>query len=233
MSSFKKPKVIILIGPPGSGKGTQANLLAEKFGLYFWDTSKIVGRVIEEAKKGEYVKVEGEKYYFEKEKRLREEGKLWDPPFLTFIVKKKLKEVAKEGKGISLIGSPRTLYEAERITPLLKKLYGAKNITVILIKLSERESIWRNSHRRECGLIRHPILYTKETEKLTECPIDGSELVTRRDDTSKIIKTRLREYEERTLPLVDYLKKQRVKIKKVNGEQSVADVFENVLEAIK
>jgi len=226
-------QVIIIVGPPGSGKGTQAELLAEKFDLYHWDTSKIIGKIIEEAKKGEFITIEGKKYYFEEEKKLRKEGKLWDPPFIVYSVKEKLKELAKEGKGIALVGSPRTLYEGEKITPLLKKLYGAKNIKVIVIKLSAKESIWRNSHRRECELIRHPILYTKETAKLTKCPFDGSKLVFRRDDTPEIIKVRLKEYKEKTFPLIELFKKQGLKVKKVNGEQTVADVFADILKALK
>lgn len=230
---MKIPSIIIILGSPGSGKGTQANLLAEKFDLYFWDTSKIVGKVIEEAKKGEYVRIEGKRYYFEEEKKLRERGKLWNPPFLTFIVKGKLKELAKERKGIVLIGSPRTLYEAKRIIPFLKRLYGAKNIKVILIKLSKSESLWRNSHRRECELVRHPILYTKETRKLTRCPLDGSKILARRDDTPKIIKVRLKEYKKRTLPLINYLKKQSLKVKKINGLQSVEAVFNDILRYLR
>ena len=91
-----------------------------------------------------------------------------------------------------MTGSPRTLYEGKRIIPLLKKLYGTKNIKIILIKVSAEESIFRNSHRRICELMRHPILYTKETIKLTRCPLDGSKLIRRKglDDpeTIKVVK---------------------------------------------
>ena len=141
---MKKPSVIIVLGQPGSGKGTQAELLAEKFNLYHWETSKIVGKIIEEAKKGEFATIEGKRYYFEKEKDLRKKGKLWDPPFVFYFAGKKLAELAKEKKGIVLSGTPRTLYEGQRIIPLLKKLYGNKNVVVIALKLSAKESIWRN-----------------------------------------------------------------------------------------
>jgi len=232
-SENQKPKIIILFGPPGSGKGTQAELLAEKFNLYHWETSRIIGKIIEEARRGESIKVQGEKYYFEKEKQLRREGKLWDPPFVAHLIKEKLNELAKDKKGIVLAGSPRTIYEGERVVPLLKRLYGVKNIKVVLVKLSERESLWRNSHRKECELMRHSILYTKETAKLTKCPFDGSKLDIRKDDTSETIKVRLREYRRQTYPVVALFKKQGLKIKNINGEQSVADVFKDILRAVK
>ncbi len=226
-------RIIILIGPPGAGKGTQAGLLAERFNLYHWETSHIIGKMIEEAKKGQFVKVEGRKYYFEEEKRLSESGKLWDPPFLVYSVKKKFHELAREDKGIVLVGSPRTLYEGEKIVPLLKKLYRIKNILVVRIRLSAKESLWRNSHRRECELMRHPILYTKETAKLSRCPIDGSKLILRVDDKPEIIKRRLREYRQRTFPLIKLFEKKGLTIKSVNGSRPPAEVFKNILKAVK
>lgn len=230
---MKNKLVIILLGPPGSGKGTQAGLLAEKLNLYYLETAKIGERRINEAKEGEYIRVEGKKYYFENEKRLWQTGKLWSPPFITHIIREKIKELAEEEKGVIFAGSPRTLYEGKEIAPLLKKLYGKENIKVILLTLSAKETIFRNSHRRICELMRHPIVYSKETEKLNFCPLDGSKLAKRKGlDEPETIKIRLREYQERTLPLVEYFKKQGIEVKKVVGEQSVADVFKDILKAI-
>src|SRR3989344_1494151 len=228
-----KERVIILLGPPGSGKGTQAGLLAEKFDIFHWETSKIMGNIIQAAKKREYVRIEGKKYYFEDERKLREKGILWSPPFTAYCVEKKIKELAKEKKGIVFTGSPRTLYEGKKVTPLLKQLYGSKNIKAISITLSEKESLWRNSHRKECELMRHPIVYTKETTKLTKCPFDDSKLVIRKDDNPETIKVRLKEYRERTSPLINYFKKQGLKVKTVKGEQSVQGVFKDILRALR
>ena len=171
-SKIQNPKIVILLGPPGAGKGTQAELLSDELNLYYFETAKIGERRIKEAKKGEYIKVEGKKFYFANEKKLWESGKLWSPPFITALVKDEIKKLAKQNKGIVFAGSPRTLYEGKKIIPLLKKLYGEKNIKVILIELSEKESIFRNSHRRICKLMRHPILWTKETKNLTICPLE-------------------------------------------------------------
>jgi len=228
-----KPLVIIIIGPPGSGKGTQAELLAEKFNLHYIETAKAGEERIKKAKKGEYIKVEGKKYYFEKQKKLWLTGKLWDPPFITCLMQDKIRGLFKSGKNLVLAGTPRTLYEGKKIIPLLKKMYGIKNIKIILIEITAEESIWRNSHRRICELLRHPILYAKETQNLKFCPFDGSKLVKRkRLDDPKTIKIRLQGYQERTLPLIDYFKKEKLLVKKINGSPPPAIVFENILKVL-
>lgn len=226
--------VIILLGPPGSGKGTQAGLLAEKLNLYYLETAKVGEKAIAEAKKGEFVKVRGKKYFFEKEKELWKKGILWSPPFITYLMKKKIKELQKMDENLVLAGSPRTLYEGRAVMPFLEKLYDKKNIRIVLIDVSAKESIFRNSHRRICQLMRHPILYSPETKNLKICPLDGSKLIKRKKlDDPETIKVRLKQYKERTLPLIGYLRKRRLKVKKVNGEGPVAKVFDRILKALK
>ncbi len=226
-------QVIILLGPPGSGKGTQAELLAEKLNLYYLETSRIIDANLKNIKKDDFIIVKGKKYFLIEEKKMRERGKLMSPPLIVFWIKNKIKELAKVGKGLSIAGSPRTLYEGKEVTPFLKKLYKASNIKIILITLSPEQSIWRGTRRRICKLMRHPILYTQETAKLRKCPLDGSRLIIRKDDTREVIKVRLKEYQERTLPLIDYFKKHGLQIKEVNGEQSVEAVFQDILKALK
>jgi len=229
-----KKLVAILIGPPGAGKGTQAGLLAEKFNLAYPETSKIGEERIKSAKKGEYVKVGGKKYYFEKQKQLWLRGELWDPPFITYLMKDKIKELFNLGKSLVLAGSPRTLYETQNLMPLLEKLYGKKNIKIILIEVSAKESIYRNSHRRICELFRHPILYNKETKNLKTCPLDGSKLLKRKGlDDPKTIKIRLEQYKNRTFPIIKFLKEKRFIVRHINGQGSVADVFKRVLNSIR
>ena len=234
-SPFKnqKSKIIIILGPPGSGKGTQAELLVERFNLFHFETSEIIEKNLAAAKKGDFVKVGNKKYFLSEEKKLRESGKWMSPSLIAFWVKTKIKELAKEGKGIVFSGSPKTLYEAEEITLLIKRLYGVANVEIILIEQKPEVSIWRNTHRRICQLMRHSILYTEETAKLKKCPFDGSKLIFREDKNPEVIKSKLKEFQERTLPIIDYFKKQGLKIKRINGEQSVADVFKNILKALR
>lgn len=233
MKLFKTmSQVIIILGSPGSGKGTQAELLASKFGFFQWETSSIIGRIIDEAKKGEFIEIEGKKYFFEKQREIRRKGLLWGGCFVFYFSKKKLEELAEEGKGVVMSGSPRNVEETERLIPLLKKLYGAKNIVMLALAVSSKAAIWRNTHRRECELATHSILYTKETEKLTKCPLDGSKLMRRKDDDPELIKTRLKRYQEETSPVFEVFRKEGIKVKEINGEQSVADVFKDILKAL-
>lgn len=223
----------MVIGSPGAGKGTQVNLLSEKLGFYHFKTSAIVGRIIEEADPGSFVEIEGDKYYFEEQKKLRADGKLWDDAFVTYFTNEKVKELHGEGKNIIFDGYPRTLYEAKHTIPILKDLYGKDNVEFLYIEISEEEAIFRNTHRRECELMRHPVLYSEENSKLTKCQIDGSDLVERKDDDSEIIKVRLGEFREKTMSILSVVEEENIKIHNINGSPAPVKVFENVLKAIE
>jgi len=234
---MQNKKVVILFGPPGAGKGTQAELLSEKLNLYYFETSKVLETKFKEAEAlandspERFVEISGEKYDILNEKKLWKEGILCSPPFVAYLVKEKIKKLSEEGQNLVLAGSPRTLVEGKEVVPLLKELYGLENIKIILIEISPEQTIYRNSHRRICELMRHPILYTKETENLTVCPLDGSKLIKREGlDDPEVIKIRLKEYKERTLPLLEYFKGENLGVAMINGEQSVAGVFKDILE---
>ena len=227
-------KIIILLGPPGSGKGTQATLLAEKLDLYYFETSNIIEMAVHSHRAEEHVEVDGQKYTFGHEKELWEKGILCSPPFVVFLVEKKINELFQSGKGIVFAGSPRTMHEGEKVIPQIEALYGQKNIKIILLELSPEQTIFRNSNRKICELMRHPVLYTEETKNLEHCPLDGSKLLKRTGlDDPETIKVRIKEYEERTLPLVGFFEKAGLGVKKVNGEQSVEGVHKDILEALE
>ncbi len=235
-----KPLIIIIFGAPGAGKGSQAELLAEKFSLYYFETSKILEQKFAEAENlsesspERFIEVEGSKYDILNEKKIWKDGILCSPAFVAYLAQEKIKLLAEEGKNLVIAGSPRTVYEGGRIIPLLKNLYGEKNIKVILIEISPKESIFRNSHRRICELMRHPILYSKETKNLKNCPVDGSKLLKRKGlDDPETIKVRLEEYKNRTLPVLELFEKEGIKIEKINGEQTISNVFEGILKELK
>lgn len=230
----KTKRVIILIGPPGSGKGTQAYILDERMpNSFYFETSKIIEANVMGAKEGDVVFVKGKKYSLVHEGKLWKTGILCTPAVVSFWVKEKFKELADEGRGLVIAGSPRTLPEGEEVMPVLEKLYEKEHISIIELTLSAEQSIWRNSHRRICGLFRHPILYTEETKRLTHCPIDGSKLLKREGlDDPETVKVRLKEYTERTKPLIEFFRKKGYKMKKVNGEQTPEEVANDILHAI-
>ena len=224
-------QVVILFGPPGAGKGTQSELLSEKLNLYYLETSKVLEKEFKKPSQKVF-NVSGQNFKIADEKKLWLGGKLNSPPFVTELIKKNVKRLAERNESLIMAGSPRTVYETKIIIPLLKKLYK-KNIKVFLIEISPKETIFRNSHRRICELMRHPILWSKETKNLKICPLDGSKLVKRKGlDDPKTIKIRLQEYKNRTVPIFDIFKQHKIKIKKINGEQSVDSVFKDILKSL-
>jgi len=229
-----KKSIIILMGPPGSGKGTEAGLLAEKFGLYSFETSKLLEAAFAKTKKGDYFEVDGKKYSLTEEKKLWERGILNSPRFVAKVVISKIEELFRSGEDIIFSGSPRTLEEGKIVIPFLERTYGKKNISVMLLEIPAKETVFRNSRRRICQLMRHPILYSKENEKLKFCPLDGSRLLRRKGlDDPASIKVRLEEYENRTYPMLDYFKERGLKVKKINGMGSVSLVFNRLLSVLK
>lgn len=233
-------KVIILFGPPGAGKGTQSELLSEKMGLYLFETSKMLEREFKQVEQmpstapERFVEIESEKFDILNEKEIWKKGELCSPPWVTYLTIKELTRLHNDGDNIIMSGSPRTIYEAEREMPVLADLYGRENIKIAMIEISAEVTITRNTHRKICELMRHSILFSKETEKLKICPIDGSNLVKRKDlDDPETIKTRLVQYKDRTLPLFKYFEENGFKVAKINGEGSVAEVHQQILNIIE
>ncbi|MEK7664261.1 MAG: nucleoside monophosphate kinase [Patescibacteria group bacterium] len=226
-------KVIIIFGPPGAGKGTQSELLSEKLGYYHLESSKVLERCFKNENPNKTFTVEGKDYNVGDEIANWEKGILTSPPFVTALMMNEFKKLHQDGKGFILSGSPRTVYEAEKEMPVLSELYGKNNIKIAMIEISADVTIFRNTHRKICELMRHSILFSKETENLKLCPLDGSKLVKREHlDDPETIRTRLVQYEERTLPLFDYFKNNGFNVKKIDGERTVAEVHQEILSKI-
>jgi adenylate kinase len=229
-----KKRAVIFLGAPGCGKGTQSQLLADTFDLYLLDTSKILERKFHTDKGDEFLVVDGKRYYVKHERKIWKEGKLCSPPFVAQVLRQAVKKLFEKGEDIVFSGSPRTLYEAERIIPFLISLYGKKNIHVVFLNLSVQESIRRNSNRKICTLMRHSILHHKEMEKLSICPLDGSKLVRRKSlDDPETIKVRWKEFRERTLPVLGFLKRSGVPVHTMSGSKTPDIVFRSVVCALK
>lgn len=234
MEKLSNKKIVILLGPPGSGKGVEGTLLSERFNLYHFETSKILEREFNNSDDQGFLEVEGEKYYYSDEKNNWKNGKLVSPPVVVELISKEIKRLHEREEGIIFSGSPRTIYEGERVIPLLVDLYGKDNIDIIIFGVKPETTIWRNSHRRICELMRHPILFNEETENLTKCPLDGSKLLKREGlDDVETIKVRLKEYQERTKPLIEYIKKQGLRFNEIDAEGSVEAVYREILKKIE
>jgi len=232
MKKCNKP-IVIIMGPPGSGKGTQALLLVDKLGLYYYEPSKIIEAKVMNAKKGDYEVINRKKFSLLDEKNKWMTGILNSPELISFWGKKIFENVAASNQGIVLAGTPRTVYEAGKVMPLLSKLYQKKNIKTILLTLKPEDTMYRNSHRKICSLMRHPILYNNDTKHLKTCPLDGSKLVERKGlDDPESIKVRLKEYKNRTMPVIDYLKKHKYFVKTVSAAPAPSVIFNNILKAL-
>ena len=220
-------QIVIFIAPPGAGKGTQADLLAEKFDFAHVETSKLGEAKIKDE---ELVKKDPETA---EAKRNFESGKLFPPPWTMKLVMEKVNELAAEDKSVIFSGSPRTLYEVEHELPEFEKLYRRDDIKIFYITLGEEESVKRNSERRICEKNRHPIPrpeYDPKFKGITVCPQDGSPIITRTLDKPEIIRERYRVFLRDTTPVLDYFKEKDYKVIEINGEQPIEKVFNDIME---
>lgn len=226
-------QVIFLFGPPGAGKGVQAELLSEKLGYYHFESSKVIEKCLKTESSDTVFDIEGGHYKVADEQALWVAGNLNSPPFVVFLMLEKIKELAADEKSVIFSGSPRSVYEAEREIPSIKELFGLKNIHFFLLEIKPETTIARNSNRRICELMRHSILFSKESENLTMCPLDGSKLVRRKGlDDPETIKNRLNIYRDQTRPVVKFMEKEGIKVVKIDGEKNVAEVHQNIVDSL-
>ena len=223
---MKDSRVFIIYGPPGSGKGTQAKKLAQKFNLEHFDTGRVIEKIVHDPQKQDDSIIQRERKNFET-------GILCTPEWVAEIILEVIKDLHKQNKGIIFSGSPRTLPEAKEIISLIEELYGKENIYVIEINVKPETSIFRNSHRRVCKKCGFPLIYTPKNEKLKECPKCGGDIVTRILDKPEVIKIRINQYKTRTEPINNFLEKRGIKVREVDGEPLPEDVFKDILRVIK
>jgi adenylate kinase len=213
---------IMLYGFPGSGKGTQANFLAEKLALVHFDTGKVLEAAVHDPKRQKDPIIARERNFFDT-------GKLMTPEFVSKELQRHARQIAKAGLGVVFSGSPRTIGEAHELVPLLEELYGTQHVYACYLDISSAESIRRNSARLICRECSRPFLssYYPKT-KPTHCPVCGGTLYKRTLDNPGVIKTRQQEFEERTKPILKYLKSRGYSIKKFDGSPAPFALFKKL-----
>lgn len=222
--NLNSKKVVAIFGPPGSGKGTQATLTAEKYNLFNLDTGKFLEKLLFDPKNFKNKEIQ-------RERKNYESGILLTPEFVLKFISKKINELAREGEGIVFSGSPRTYFEAfgDRknigVVNILDKLYGKKNIFYFILDVSDNDSIKRNSARTICSVCGGQLLSILKM-KFNVCPFCGGGLRKRKDDNPEIIKKRLVEFRERTMPVINELIKRGYKVNKIDGTVMPYKVFE-------
>lgn len=218
-------KIIILYGSPGAGKDTQAEKIAEKYGLYHFKTSYFLKKIA-------YNPALQNNPIIKRERENLETGKLMTPSWVSEIVKKESDNLIDKVRGFIFNGTPRTLYEAQEIIPYWEFIFGKENISVVEIVIKPETTIFRNTHRRVCQKCGNSLLYTPGIEKISRCPVCGGPIVVRVDDKEDIIKVRLEEYREHTEPIFDYLRSKNYEIIEIDGEPSPEKVTEQIFLAL-
>ena len=210
---------IIMLGAPGAGKGTQAKMIAEKYGIPHVSTGDIFRANI---KNGTELGMEAKKYM--------DQGQLV-PDELT--VKILLDRVAQDDckNGYVLDGFPRTIPQAEVLDKALTELGDAIDFTID-VNVPDENIVKRMSGRRaclSCGTTYHIEHIPPKKEGI--CDKCGQELVLRDDDKPETVSKRLKVYHEQTQPLIDYYTKQGV-LKTVDGTAALDKVFQAIVEIL-
>lgn len=218
---------VIIYGPTGSGKGTQANLLADRTDILHLDTGRLLESIVHDPLRQRSKTVR-------RERKLFDTGFLMTPRFVAGEVMRKINRIARAGFGIALSGSPRTLYEAKRLLPFLEKTYGRKNIYFILLEVPFAISVSRNIARRICRSCGRPLLSAYVDIKTPKfCPVCGGALYKRSLDAPNVQKKRVEEYVNRTEPIFSYVKEQGYPMEKFDGRPAPAKVSEAIYAYLK
>jgi adenylate kinase len=222
---------IIIYGPPGSGKGTQAQLLAERLGIAHFDTGRYLRKLLSDPRRQK-------NKIIQRERQINEAGRLNTPAWILKIVSQKVKKIAALDEGIIFSGSPRTLFEAfgnkkqTGLIQLLEKYYGKRNIFIFILKVPLEESLKRNSSRLFCSSC-HSTLMGWVKKKINRCPFCGGKLQQRKDDRKEIIFTRLKEYQERTNPIIKELQGRRYKIINIDGAPAPYKIHQKIVSSLR
>ncbi len=214
--------LIILLGPPGAGKGTQAEKIIKEYQMSYVSTGDILRAA-----------VKAQTPLGKKAKQYMDQGQLVPDELVVAIVKEKLAE-QDQSTGALLDGFPRTVAQAEFLDQALPGI-GQKIDRVLSIEVEEEELIERLTGRRvcrDCGANFH--VKFKPPKVRNVCDQCGGDLYQRDDDTLETVKERLAVYKEQTEPLIAFYEAKQL-LSKIDGNQNIEKVsmqVKTVLDAI-
>ena len=211
---------VVLLGPPGAGKGTQAKLLREKFEACQVSTGDILRKAVaDQSPLGK----EASAYI--------RRGDLVPDGVIVKLVAERLKE--KDcAQGFILDGFPRTIPQAQSLEEILQKM-GLGLQSVLLVQVPHRIIVERLAGRRtckDCGALYHLKFNASASESV--CDRCGGELLQRDDDREETISARLKVYDKQTAPLADYYR-QRGILREIDGVGSVDDIRNRLIKALE
>jgi len=213
---------IILLGPPGAGKGTQAKAIVARYGIPQISTGDILRE--NRAQGTELGK---------RAAAIMDRGELVPDELVCDMVAARLAQ-SDCVRGFILDGFPRTVKQAEWLDGLLAKSAASTPAPVVIsLKVDYNDVLRRLAGRRSCpacGRIYN--VYFQPPRVPDVCDVDGSKLVARQDDSEAVISERLKAYEKQTLPLADYYRR-RGRLREVSGDASVERVTTEILKAIE
>jgi adenylate kinase len=214
---------IVMLGPQGSGKGTQAELLSTRLNIPTISSGSLFRLEVE--KKTDLGKLIA---------KFTEAGEFVPWEIAEQIINQRLSE-PDTSHGLILDGFPRNVEQAKALAKIFEKT--KRQLTdVIYIKISEEEALRRLSGRRvclnkKCEAIYH-IEFNQPRGNIEKCDRCGSDLVQRADDTPEAIRRRLDLYQRETAPLIDFYKQCGI-LREINGEQSVVQVAESIASVLR
>ncbi|MBR2802872.1 MAG: adenylate kinase [Erysipelotrichaceae bacterium] len=211
---------LLIIGAPGTGKGTMSELLIEKYGVIHISTGDMLR---ESVAAGTEVGLKAQSYMTA--------GLLVPDEVIHGVIVERLAKPDID-QGFLMDGYPRTLAQAADLDGILKEL-GKKIDCVINLELDEEVLVGRITGRRtcpQCKAIYHVVNKPPRVEGI--CDVCGSELVTRKDDTAESLKTRLNAYHESTRPVIEYYEKQGL-VRTIDANHAPEEVFASIRKAVE
>ncbi|MFN3648631.1 MAG: adenylate kinase [Armatimonadota bacterium] len=211
---------LVLLGPPGAGKGTQAQFLTQRLGIPKISTGEMLR---DAAEQGTILGVEA--------KKLTDQGRLVPDEVVLEMVSERLQQ-PDAAHGYLLDGFPRTVNQAERFKEWIRSR-GEGLDAVVDLRVPDEEIVRRISLRRVCAHCHESYHLCHRAPKQPDiCDECGSPLVLRDDDRPEVVRERLRVYHERTEPLREYYRDEGLLIE-LDGTRPVAEVTDSILRALR